>query len=384
MRNIIIGIVIGTVFGVMAGASVITPGLNQARHTPPSTAPGVESLALDTPSQPQSGAKASSNSKQKQRLRIISLLPIKSSLFGDITHHLEQNLTVSSTGKLGATLYAPDTLVPTEETFAAVKSGTVEAAYAFPDQWDQASPTLQLFSAVPFGPKATEFLAWFYHGGGQVLFEDQFKRQGVHAVLCGALPPAGSGWFKKQLYSIEDIKGLNIRSRGLGAHVLQKLGANIKDFKPAAILNALKEGQLDGAEYTLPSVDGQMGFGQFARHYYFPGWQQPVSLLALIINAKTWNGLAENDQTVIEKSCGDTVRFSLVRADADQFNALKKLSLAGVQVHRWPTPILDTFKAQWTQTARDLVQQDADFKAAWSSLHLFRQDYEIWREISRP
>ena len=379
MRNTIIGIIIGIVFGVMAGATIITPGLNQARQMPKERIViGMENLELDSSKGDQSQKKeASQRLKQPAKpLRIISLFAPKSSTIQGITNHLQKSLAVS--------FHHPDTIVPNSDTIDAIKSGVVDGAFASPDQWDANSPTLQLFSAIPFGPDLEEYLAWFYYGGGQTLFESQFKRQGVRGILCGVLPAQGSGWYKTPVRSLKDFNGLNVQTQGLGARVLKELGAKIHTLDADGILKAFKYNEIDGAEYALPSIDAEMGFARHARNYYFPSWQQPLKSLALIINTKTWKRLPTRTQSLIHKTCGDTVRYALTRAGASQFEALKKLSLAGVQVRRWPEPILEAFKVQWKKTARELVQKDPDFNTAWSSLHLFRRDYAIWRELSRP
>jgi len=379
MRNTIIGIIIGIVFGVMAGATIITPGLNQARQLPKERiVMGREDLELGAAKRDQDQTlEASQGLKQQTKpLRIISLFAPKSSTMKGVTNHLQKSLPVS--------FHHPDTIVPNSDTVDAVKSGVVDGAFGAPDQWDVNSPTLQLFSAIPFGPDVEEYLAWFYYGGGQALFESQFKRKGVQGILCGILPAQGSGWYKTPVRSLKGLDGLNVQAQGLGSRVLKEMGVKIHTLDSNGILKAFKYNEIDGAEYALPSIDAEMGFARHARNYYFPSWQQPVKSLALLINAKTWKRLPARTQSLIYRTCGDTVRYALTRAGASQFEALKKLGLAGVQVRRWPEPILEAFKAQWKKTARELVQKDPDFNAAWSSLHRFRRDYAIWRELSRP
>lgn len=389
MRSTIIGIIIGIVVGVMVGATVIAPGLQQARHQPPGKADsGVENLNVGESAHATDADRlrpsAASQSGDGPQVRIISLFPAKMPILGDMAQRLEQTLSAASGGRMNVTLYPPDALVPAVDTFDAVKSGTVEAAFAAPGQWDVDSTALQLFTAVPFGPGADEHLAWFYHGGGRELFEGLFKRHGVHALLCGAIPPEGSGWYRQPVRAVDGFKGLNVRAFGLSARVLQKMGTNVVNLDVGGILSAFENGRLDGAEYSLPSVDAKLGFNRFARNYYFPGWQQPVTLFALAINAKTWEGLAPFGRALIESTCGDNVRHTLTRADAAQFEALKQLGLAGVQVRRWPDPVLSALERAWIETARELALKDPDFNAAWSSLHLFRRDYAIWRDLSRP
>ncbi len=390
MRKTLVGILIGVVVGVMIGTTVVASGLEEARRADPTSAvPGSEALDIfdalpKTANAPVRPQRAPSTSRDTVRLRIVSLFPPNLPVLGEMAQRMEHGLTATSGGGLNAQLFAPGTLVPVADTFDAVVSGAVEAVFTAPGHWDPDSPVLQLFTSIPFGPEANELLAWFYHGGGRKTFEDVFQRRGVHALLCGAIPPEGSGWYRDPVRDPGDFSGLNVRAYGLGAKVLQNLGANILDMDAGGILAAFEERRLDGAEYSLPIVDAQMGFHRFARNYYFPGWQQPVTLFALAINEGVWSGMSADKRLAIEQTCGDNVRFALTRADALQFEALKTLGLAGVQVRRWPDSVLDALEASWNDTRRDLSQQDQDFAQAWKSLQQFRRDYAIWRDLSRP
>lgn len=211
-----------------------------------------------------------------------------------------------------------------------------------------------------------------------------FKRRGMHPLLCGATPPQGAGWYRDAVRQPEDLNGLTVHSQGLGARVLQKLGATTKDMEPGQIMAAFEQGQLDGAHHALPSVDAELGFNRFARNAYFPAWQSSLTLYTLAINAKVWQRLDLNSRAALESACSDNVRFAFTRTEAAQFQALKDLGLKGVQVRRWPDQVLDALHTAWKKTSRELAQADSDFNAIWSSLHLFRRDFAIWRELSRP
>ena len=398
MRKTLIGIIIGVIVGIMIGTTIVAPGLQRARLMPSEPAvPGSETLPIADAN--DESAKEGKNKEDviferpsvatpqirtATRVRIVSLFPPKLPVLGEMASRLEEGLAATSGGSIHAPVFAPGTLVPAADTFAAVTSGTIEAVFTTPGQWDPNSPALQLFTAIPFGPQADELLAWFYHGGGRELFEALFQSRGAHAILCGAIPPEGSGWYRAPLNHPDDFKGLNIRAFGLGAKVLERMGANVLDMEAGAILAAFEERRLDGAEYSLPVVDAQMGFDRFARHYYFPGWQQPVTLFALAVNESVWISLPSDSRLAIEQTCGDNVRFALTRADALQFDALKDLGLAGVQIRRWPDPILAALQSAWKETQFNLSQQDPDFANIWDSLQKFRRDYTIWRDISRP
>jgi len=382
MRNIVIGIVIGVVVGVMIGATVVAPRLEQARQNTPlpevePNVPGAENLNL---SEDQNKTPVP---KPISRLRLITMFPAKMPILGELAQRLKRAIPTASGGRLGVNVFDSGALVDADDTLAAVASGTADALFSVPGQWDPDDPTLQLFTAVPFGPDAQEHLAWFYNGGGRELFENMMKQKGVHAILCGALPPEASGWYREPLRNPESFKHKNIRAFGLGGDVLAKMGANVVRLDASDILAQFEQGQLDGAEYSLPSIDAELGFQKFARNYYFPGWHQPVTLLTLAINSEVWKNFPARDRDAITAVCGDNVRYAMAQADAEQFEALKKLGLAGVQIRRWPDDILQALESAWKDVVREHTQQDKNFANAWNSLQKFRRDYGIWHEISR-
>lgn len=388
MRNTIIGIVIGIVVGVMVGASIIAPRLEQARPTPnklngqapellnvtraaesPASSPAIEP--------PQRGDVAPLG-----RLRVASSFPLSLPHLGEMAMRLEAELARLSDGDLSLKIYDPGVMVPVADTLKAVRSGALDAAFSSPGQWAEGIPALMLFSAVPFGPSVEEYLSWFYFGGGEQIFNDLYKDQGVHAIICGAIPTEASGWFRRPVRSIGDFKGQNIRASGLGAKVLERLGANTIAMDDRDIFAALKSGKIDAVEFSMPSVDKELNLHQVAKHYYFPGWHQPAALYQLIINNKTWKTLKPAHRAQIELVCGDNVRFGLAQGGAGQFEALKELGLKGVEVHRWPEIVLSALHRAWFDVVRDETRNNNDFARTWASLEAFRRDYAIWDELS--
>jgi len=381
----------------MLGATVIAPGLRQAR---PSVAShdGLDAENIGAVTRGEQNGKSKTNytgnntSSKKTgltgdvtplgRIRTASSFPRDLPHLGAMAVRLEQLLGEISNGSFDLKIYDPGVMVPVSDTFRAVQSGTLEAAFSSPGQWADEIPALHLFSSIPFGPSVDEYLAWYYFGGGEQIFQSLLLKKGIHALVCGAIPAEASGWFRKPIRTIGDFKGLKIRAFGLGAKVLAQMGADVSEIGGGDIYNALREGRLDGAEYSMPTVDADLGFGRVAKNYYFPGWHQPSTLFSLMINANTWNGLSPATQIQIETVCGDNVRFGLAQGGSGQFEALKRLGIEGVQVHRWPEIILSALHRAWFDVVREQSANDTDFANTWNSIESFRRDYSIWRELS--
>ena len=275
-------------------------------------------------------------------------------------------------------------MVPSREIFDAVASGAIDAAFSSPGLWSGKIPALQLFASVPFGPGPVEYMAWIYFGGGRELFEEIYRKNGLHGVFCGLSAPEAGGWFRKPIHVLEDFKGLNMRILGLGAKVMEKLGVVTNGFSEGNLFMALESGTIDATEFSMPVIDLKMGFHEMSKHYYFPGWHQPSTFFDLMINLQKWDALSSIAKSRIEAVCGDNVRHGLAESEAKQFPALKKFTAKGIAIHRWPAEIMEALDGAWQKVAAEEAAADDDFRRVWNSLTSFRKNYAIWRELSEP
>jgi TRAP-type mannitol/chloroaromatic compound transport system substrate-binding protein len=267
------------------------------------------------------------------------------------------------------------------EIFDAISSGSLDAGWSTPGYWAGKVPALQMFAAVPFGPRAGEYMAWFYFGGGKEMFDELYHKHNIHSVMCGILAPEASGWFRKEVKSVDDLQGLKIRFFGLGAKVLDKVGVSTQLIAGGDIFPALELGTIDGTEFSMPAIDEKMGFYQVAKHYYFPGWHQQATFFDLMINLDKWNALSDVQRAQIETVCGDNVRYGLAQGEAIQIEALKTLKAKGVQIHKWDEKTLATLKKAWDEVSAELVAQDEDFARVWKHYTEFREAYKTWGDL---
>lgn len=265
--------------------------------------------------------------------------------------------------------------------FDAVSKGSIDAAWATPAYWAGKIPAAALFTSVPFGPSPDEYLAWIYHGGGKELWEEIAHRHDIHPLFCGIVTPEASGWFREEIETIDDLKGLKIRYLGLGGRVMQKVGASPQLISGSDLYAALERGVVDAAEWATPAIDYSLGLYEVAKHYYFPGWHQQATLFDLMINQDKWDALSDQHRVQIEVVCGDSIRAGLAESEALQFEALEKLREQGVTIHRWPQSVLDQLRAAWQEVVAEASAEDADFARVWESLSSFRENYSVWKEL---
>lgn len=392
MRNVAIGIVAGLVIGIVLGVSVIAPRLKVPESrataatgdvaTAPKSAPPAAAAAPGAPTEQAENLLAPAPPpapavRWRMESAFASVLP----QLGAQAKRVETEIWRVSAGGMEIDFHEPGTLVPAADMIAAVKSGEIDAAFVSPDSWPADVPALQLFGAVPFGPRAEEYLAWLYFGGGEKLLDSLAEKVGLRIVVCGLVSPEGAGWYRRPLTTVEDLKGLRVRMTGLGAQVMSRLGVKTVSLNEGDIFHALETGAIDAAEYSMPAIDVQLGLHRMARNYYFPGWHQPATLLALAVNPDRWAALSPVQRSQLKSVCGDNVRHGLAEGEASQYRALLRLTKEGVTVRRWPREILDKLSTAWRDIAKETAKGDKDFARVWKSLERFRKDYAVWRDL---
>ena len=321
------------------------------------------------------------NNEKKINIKMAAAFPSSLIILGETGLKLSKKINEISSGNINIKYFEPGALVPPMEIFDAVSSGGVDAGWASPAFWAGKVPALQFFTTFPFGPDPSEYIAWLRYGGGNEIFKDIYRSHNIHSIHCMATSPEGSGWFREEINSVEDLKGLKMRFFGLGAKVMDKVGVSTQLLAGGDIYPALELGTIDATEFAMPSIDIDLGFYQIAKHNYFPGWHQPASALELLINLDKWNALTETQKAQVEATCSESVVKGLAMAESRQPDALKRLQEKGVTLHRWPDETLEVLRNAWDEVVKEEAAKDEDFARVWASLSTFRESYKIWKDL---
>ncbi len=302
---------------------------------------------------------------------------------GTTATYIEETLNKTSGGTIRVKKYEPGKLIGTFEILDAVAAGKVNAGFGSPGYWVGKIPAASVFSSVPFGPEAGEYMAWVYHGNGRKLWQEMYDTNGynVHAIPCAVVAPETSGWFSKPIEKPEDLQGLSMRFFGLGGEVMQKLGVNTSLLPSSEIFPALEKGAIDATEFSMPVIDQMIGLHKVAKYNYYPGWHQQATLLELLINKNTWNKMSDTQQALVETTCRSAMAVSFAEGEALQFAAMNKnVNENGVHNMRWNDEMLDLFRTTWEEVAAEKSAADPFFAKAYSDLQGFREEYKIWKE----
>ena len=341
------------------------------------------SLTMAGCTEREQGQTSSAPARRNIKLTAASEFQMNLPVLGTTIQHMASRLEMASGGTITMKIYDPGELVPKLETLDAVSEQKVDVAYSTAGYWAGKLPASPLFSSVPFGPEASEYLAWIHHGNGMKLYQEMYDRAkyNVKVLVCGILPPETSGWFANPIESPGDLKGLNMRFFGLGGRVMEKLDVAVTLLSSAEIFQALEKGVIDATEYSLPIIDQKLGFYNIVKYNYYPGWHQQATLVELLINKDVWNGLSRDQQMLFELACSDGVVHTLAEGEGSQFAAMRdNVSKYGVINKYWSEEMLDLFRDTWQEVAEAECARDAFFKKVYDDLTTFRENYDLWEK----
>ncbi|MEM9341492.1 MAG: TRAP transporter substrate-binding protein [Pseudomonadota bacterium] len=293
-----------------------------------------------------------------------------------------EQVHVMSGGTLKMKVYEPGKLVPPFEILDAVSSGKINSGYTTAGYWAGKIPAAPLFSAVPFGPEAGEYMAWLYYGNGMDLYQEMYDQAGynVKVIPCAVIAPETSGWFASEINSVEDLDGLKMRFFGLGGKVMQKLGVSTSLLPGGEIFPALEKGAIDATEFSMPAIDARLGFHKLVKFNYFPGWHQQATVFELLINKDVWNDASEQHQAIIQSACKASMADSYAEGEAIQAAALiDNVDNNGVQMIQWSPEMLEVFRATWSEVAAEEAANDEYFAKVLADMNEFRSEYDVWK-----
>jgi TRAP-type mannitol/chloroaromatic compound transport system substrate-binding protein len=306
------------------------------------------------------------------------------SVLGEASRQFVTSLKAMSAGSVVVKLLEAGAKAPTAELLDAVLRGDVDAAFTSPAYAAARVPALQIFASVPFGPAPEEYVAWMVAGDGARLHRELYDRLGVHAMMCGVAGSEAGGWFRNEMRSVADLKGLRVRYAGLAGEVLSRFGAEIVTLQAGEVFYKLQQGKIDAAEFSMPSVDRALGFDKLSLIYYFPGWHQPASILDFYVRKEKWEELAPDQRALVESACRANVTWTLARAPVEQARAMEFFRRQGVSIRVWPASVMEAFRETSSDVLRERAEKDADFRVVLDNLRQFLDGPRAWRRLVRP
>lgn len=273
-------------------------------------------------------------------------------------------------------------LSPAFEIFDNVGAGAIPAGMSFAAYAAGKAPAAALFGSMPFGPDAIKYVSWVNHGGGLELWREIYEPFNVVPMPCGVIISEAGGWYTKEINTVADLQGLNIRIGGLGGAILAKLGANAMSLPAGEISTALETGRLDATELSFPMVDRLLGFDKVAKNYYFPGWHQPSGFIEFYMNKDIWDGLSDQHRTAIETGCMDLNLWTIGTAVVGQQEYLDAFRANGVDVRRFPDEVVNVLRAASEEVYAEQSASDPMFARVMESYRTFSDAYDEYEALN--
>ena len=309
---------------------------------------------------------------------------------GDSLTTFKEYIESASGGSINVKIYEPGKLMPAFEILDAVSTGKVNAGYWASGYAVGKIKAAEFYVAIPFGQSLPYYIAWMYFGNGGKLYQEMYDQAGYNVKVFPFcfLAPETAGWFRKEINSPEDLKGVKIRFFGLGGKVLSKLGASVTTIPGGEIFSALEKGALDATEFSTPAIDTRVGFYKVAKYNYFPSWHQPATNLELLINKDTWESMSPKQQSLMEVTTRAINLYSLAKSHAEQGKVVKEnIEKHGTQNRTWSPEMLKVFKETWYEVVKEEAAKDEFFKKVWEDYKAFAEQcnpYECVAHLPRP
>ncbi|SDJ78660.1 TRAP transporter substrate-binding protein [Aliiruegeria lutimaris] len=274
-------------------------------------------------------------------------------------------------GKLKLKLYSAGELVPPFAVEDAVQQGTVEIGHTTAYYNASKNSANHFFTTIPFGMSATEMSAWLRYGEGQALFDEIYGKRGLVPLYCGNSTVQAAGWFKKEINSLEDFSGLNMRIAGLGGEAMRKLGVNAVLLPPTEIFPAFQSGAIDAAEWVGPMLDQAFGLNKVANICYAPAFHEPGAGLNIAVNKDAWDSLSPDLQAILRGAASMAESVSIAQFEYFNIQAFKALQDSGVEFKAFPEDVLAALKTAVAEVLQEQAAANPDFAKCLESYNAF-------------
>ena len=287
-----------------------------------------------------------------------------------------------SGGKFQITPYAAGEIVPGLEVLDTVQNGTVQCGHTASYYYIGKNPALAFATSVPFGLTASQQNAWLYYGGGLEAMQKVYSDFNIINFPAGNTGTQMGGWFKREIKSLADLKGLKMRIPGLGGEVMGKLGVNVQVLPGGEIFLALDRGAIDAAEWVGPYDDEKLGLNKAAKYYYYPGWWEPGPTLDVLVNKAEWAKLPAEYQNMFESAAREANLNMLAQYNYLNQKALSSILAGDIQLAAYPQDVLAAAQKATVEINDNNAAKDAGFKAIYEEWKSFRDNIVKWNSIN--
>ncbi|CAM3647636.1 TRAP transporter substrate-binding protein [Roseateles saccharophilus] len=318
------------------------------------------------------------NAQAQVRWRLASSFPKSlDTLFG-AAELMARKVSDMSGGKFQISVHAGGEIVPALQVVDAVQGGTVECVHTAPYYFFGKDETFALGCAIPFGLNSRQMSAWMVEGNGLKLMREFYRNYNIINFLGGNTGAQMGGWYRKEIKSTADIKGLKIRIGGFAGRVIERMGAVPQQIAGGEIYSALEKGTIDAAEWVGPYDDQKLGFNKVAPNYYYPSWWEGGAQVDFYVNTKAYDALSSENKAILEAACAVSHVDMQAKYDAKNPIALKQLVGSGTKLFRFPKDVMDAAFKESHAVYAEISAKNPNWKKVYEDLVIFRRDQNLW------
>jgi TRAP-type mannitol/chloroaromatic compound transport system substrate-binding protein len=341
---------------------------------------GVGTLILSGCHRAEDRASININRGRKVKLKLATSWPAHFPIMGTGVDTFAARCGELSGGSLEIKVYPKNILVPALQVFDATSAAQIDAFHSGVYYWKGKNSAFSIFGGMPLGLTSEEMITWLKFGGGYELWRELYAKFDLYPLIGGTTGPQMGGWFKKEIKSLDDLKGLKMRIPGLGGEVMKRLGVNPVLLPAGEIYTSLERGTIDATEWVGPYLDKMMGFDKAASYYYM-GWHEPGSILEISFNRHRWSKLSSEHQAIITAASEEMTGNMLQEFRYKNAVALEELK-SRVTIKSFPDDMMRAAKKALAQVLDDESSKSDDFRRVLESYQAFSRLNKPWDDIS--
>ncbi|WP_395142064.1 TRAP transporter substrate-binding protein [Schlegelella aquatica] len=312
------------------------------------------------------------------RWRLASSFPKSLDTIYGAAEVFSKKVSELSGGKFQISVHAGGELMPPFGVVDGVQNGTVEIAHTAPYYFFGKDETFAIGGAIPFGLNSRQMTAWMLEGNGTKLMREFYAQYNIISFSGGNTGAQMGGWFRKEVKTLADMKGLKFRIGGFAGKVVERLGGVPQNIPGGEIYQSLEKGTIDAAEWIGPYDDQKLGFNKVAPFYYYPGWWEGGLELSFYINTKAYQGLSAEYKAIIEAASAYAHVDMQAKYDARNPVALKQLVAQKTKLLPYPKAILDAAFKESMALYSELSASNPNWKKVYTDYAAFRRDQNLW------
>jgi TRAP-type mannitol/chloroaromatic compound transport system substrate-binding protein len=342
----------------------------------------IRQAGLAAAATPALAAPALAQTQPQIKWRMTSSFPKTLETLFSSAQRFSQYVADATDGNFQIQIFPAGEIAPALEAANEVGKGSIEICQTASYYYWGKDPTFAFGTGIPFGLNARQQNAWAYFGGGLDLMNEFYANYSLIGFPAGNTGSQMGGWFRKEITSVDDLKGLKFRIAGFGGAVISRLGVIPQQLAGADVYPALEKGTIDATEFVGPVDDEKLGFYKVAKYYYYPGWWEGGAMLHHMVNLEKWNSLPKAYQAIIKAGCAECNVSMLADYDARNPAALKRLVAAGAVLRPFPQDVMSGCFEAAKDSYAEIGAKNPGFKRVHDSIMAFRADAFLWQQVS--